>query len=151
MPHFETIDAKPYHCGQIVRVLRHEHHDALMWLGVDTHRELRTCFDGSYMRRAWLCDGRLIGLGGIMGAALSSSGFIWLALSQEATRYPVAMLKEARRQVDEALRSKTTLIAATVAGDEKAARFIQALGFAHHSMKVVGDSWVLRRAMREAA
>lgn len=151
MPLFETIDAKAHHCGQIVRVLRREHRDALIMLGVDAHRELRACFDASYLRRAWFADGRLIGLGGIMGAAMSSSGFIWLALSEQATRYPVAAVKEARRQIAEALATKATLIAGTVTGDFTSARFIHALGFTLHARKRAGDSWVLRRSMQEAA
>jgi hypothetical protein len=154
MPHFELIDARPYHCGQIVRRLRHDMHCAFFALGVDPHRELRTCFDVSYLRRAWLIDGKLAGLGGVFGGALSSAGYIWLALTQEATRYPVAMLKEARRQVAEIGATKHTLIASTLAGDDAAERFIMRLGFElHHAASADARGWIWRRsfALREAA
>jgi hypothetical protein len=129
MATFEIIEARPYHCGQIVRRLRHDMHSAFFALGVDPHKELRTCFDDSYLRKAWLIDGKLEGLGGVFGGALSSSGYIWLALSQEATRYPVAMVKEARKQMAEIATTKHSLRATVLEQDKAAERFIGRLGF----------------------
>ena len=151
MPRFEIIEAQPYHCGQIVRRLRHDYHAAFRLLGIDPHRELRTCFDASYMRRAWLIDGKLEAVGGAFGGALSSESYIWLAISQDATRYPKAMLTEARKQLAQVTAIKHVVIASTLATDDAAGRFIMRLGFKpHESLCETGWIWQ-RELLQEAA
>ena len=156
MTKFEIIPGRLSHCGQIVRRLRHDYARAFLTLGINPHRELRTCFDASYLRNAWLINGKLEGLGGVFGGALSSAGYIWLALSQEATRYPVAMLKTARKQMEEIGATKHTLIASVFVHDHAAARFIARLGFLpSERFRVAPDAggwvWQRRQVMREAA
>ena len=129
MAMFEIIEAKPYHCGQIIRILRHEHAQALRAYGNDFHRKLRTAFDSSAYRRAWLIDGKLAAVGGVTGTLMAPQGFLWLAVSQMATRYRVAMVKEAQAQIDMLLRVKTDLFAVTIVGDKTAQRFARHLGF----------------------
>ena len=145
MTEFRIIEAREYHCGQIVRRLREEHHAAIMGLGVNAHREIRAKFDDSAFRRAWLIDGRLAGLGGVTGPIASSSGFIWLALTAQATRYPVAVMKEARRQMANILSIKRDLVSSLIPGDRTAIRFATRLGFeiAHTSMVPYGDGEVI--------
>lgn len=145
MTEFRIIEAREYHCGQIVRRLREEHHAAIMGLGVDAHREIRASFDQSAYRRGWLIDGRLAGLGGVTGSLASSHGMIWLALTAQATRYPLAIMKEARRQLAEILETKRDLVSSLIPGDRTAIRFATALGFeiAHTSMVPYGDGEVI--------
>ena len=126
---FEIIEAKIHHCGMMARLLRYEHHEALARLGADPHRELRACFDQSAFRRAWLIDGRIAALGGVTGTALAADGQIWLAASQRATRFPRAMIEEARRQLDVIMVVKRNLTTAILVGDRAAARFAVFLGF----------------------
>jgi hypothetical protein len=109
-PCFEIIDARAYHCGQMARILRHDHLAAMERMGADPHRELRTCFDNSAFRKAWLIDGKLAALGGVGGALVSGHGMVWLAFSEQATRYPVAIIKEARRQLDGLMGVKRELV-----------------------------------------
>ena len=129
MPTFATIPAKPWHCGQMCRLLRHEHRNTIAQLGIDCHAELRARFEASSFRKAWLIDGRLAALGGIMGAPLASSGFVWLALSEQARRYPIAIVKEARRQLDAVMVVKRELATTVLNGDEAAKRLAIFLGF----------------------
>ena len=53
------------------------------------------------MRKAWLIDGKLSALGGVTGSKMSSTGFVWLALSSAAMKYPIQIVKTARAQLDE--------------------------------------------------
>ena len=126
---FEIVDAKIHHCGQILRKLRLAHREAIERVGANSHRELRILFDASYIRKAWLIDGSLAALGGVSGSILSPFGFAWVALSEEATRHPVALLKETRRQLDEAMTTKSELATTIVGGDDAAKRFAIFLGF----------------------
>ncbi len=128
-PRFEIVEAKPFHCGAMARLLRREHAAILARRGDDIHRELRGCFDQSAFRRAWLIDGRLAALGGVTGTALSSDGMLWLALTQEATRHPKAIVDEARRQLDGLMQVKRRLSAFIHGGDEAALRLAIFLGF----------------------
>lgn len=128
-PVFQVIDAKPWHVGQMIRILRKQHQQAMAPLGVNGHRELRTAFDGSYMRRAWLIDGKLTGLGGVVGQTLESVGRVWLALSDEARNYPIEVIKEARRQLAEIMRTKHELATTVLPEDAAAIRLACFLGF----------------------
>jgi hypothetical protein len=78
MTRFQVIEAKEHHCGQIVRRLRAEHARAIAGFGVHAHREIRTNFDASAFRRAWLIDGRLAALFGVTGALLGVAR-LWVA------------------------------------------------------------------------
>ena len=120
---------KPYHCGKIIRRLRIDHNDAFMKLGLNAHKQLRACFDDSYFCRAWIIDGRLAGLGGVTGSLLSPVGYIWLALSEEATHYPVKVMREARAQISEIMQVKRSLITTVLKNDEPSVRFATRLGF----------------------
>lgn len=135
MPDFTIIEARPYHCGQMARLLRWEQQEVTAKLGLDTHRELRDRFDASGFRRAWMIDGKLAGLGGVVGSRLAYEGFLWLAFTQAATRYKIELVKEMRRQL--AIIGLTTRRLSTVVmdGDETAMRFAIFMGFVPYEEK----------------
>jgi hypothetical protein len=113
----------------MVRILRREHQKAVAMIGFNSHRELREHFDQSIFRRAWLIDGKLAALGGVTGSEIAAHGLVWLAFSETATRYPIAIIKEARRQIDILAETKRLLICTLVEGDEAAERLAIFLGF----------------------
>jgi len=113
----------------MVRRLRAEQRDAIAALGVNLHRDLRSNFDMSTFSRAWLIDGELAALGGVTGPEISSSGYIWLALSGLATKFPVETVKEARRQLARVLLTKRDLVTTIIPEDKKSLRFAEWLGF----------------------
>jgi hypothetical protein len=143
MPDFTIIEAKPYHCGQMVRLLRHEHQQVIARIGANSHRELRAHFDNSSFRRTWLIDGKLGALGGVTGGKLSSGGLVWLAVAHNAMKYPLAMVREARRQLDEIMTVKRDLVTTILEGDEASKRFAIFLGFVP-----LGSEWVNRAESR---
>jgi hypothetical protein len=113
----------------MARRLRAAQRESLISAGLDPHRELRARFDDSYLARAWLIDGRLAALGGIVGTILSFYGFVWLVLSEEAGQHPVTIVKEARRQLAEIMITKHELATAIVTSDAAAIRLAAFLGF----------------------
>ena len=129
MPVFEIVQAKRYHCGEIARRLRVEQKEAVIRAGDEAHRRLVQVFDESSWCRAWLADRKLVGLGGIRGPLSSATGEIWLALSADACRFPVEMIKEARRQLREILQVKRQIVTAIAESDSASMRFGLHLGF----------------------
>lgn len=125
----EIVDAKIRHCGQIARYLRVDHAAMLMRRDVPIHRELRRHFDASYYRRSAFVDGHLAAVWGCEGALISSSGFLWLALSQYALKFPTAALRYAKREIDHLAKTKTELGTTLLPEDEAAQRLAVFLGF----------------------
>lgn len=148
MTKFEIVEAKPWHCGAMARMLRHRHLAIVEQAGVNVHRELRQCFDASAFRRAWLIDGELAAIGGVMGTLASPTGTIWLALSERATRYPLAIVKEARRQIADIMATRQQILTSIVFGDDAARRLAIFLNF-HVAHDGVGDA-AYSRAARKA-
>lgn len=79
--------------------------------------------------RAWLIDGELAGLGGVTGSEISSTGMVWLALSEKATQFPVEIVKETRRQMARILITKRELVTLIIPEDKTSLRFATWLGF----------------------
>lgn len=151
MTRYQIVEAKAYHCGQMARILRDEHKKALSILEVNTHKELRACFDESTFRKAWLIDGRLAAVGGVTGPALSSDGTVWLAMSQEAHKHPREILRESRRQLREISLVKNSLLTLILLRDETSFRFATHLGFHVSPLKTeVFDAALMTYETREA-
>lgn len=129
MPCFEIREGKAWHCGAISRALRYEHQKAILLLGVNAHQELRGIFDASIYRKSWFIDGRLAGVGGVTGTAVSSYGVIWVAFTNEATKYPLALTKEMQHQLSVIMETRKLLQCTIMEGDEASERFAIFLGF----------------------
>lgn len=125
----EIVEAKLWHCGAIARSLRVEHAGMLIRMGVPIHRELRDYFDRSYYRRSALVDGHLVAVWGCEGSLISSSGLLWLAMSQYAVKFPIAVLRYAKREIAHLAKTKTELGTTLLPDDEAAHRLAVFLGF----------------------
>lgn len=125
----EQIVARPYHCGIISRRLRAEHKGILDEMKVPTHRELRDAFDSSYMTRAWLLNGSLFAIAGVIGTQISSHGVIWLAITDEAAAHPVQVARGAMRFIEEVMKTKHALSTTMLAGDRAGVALGYFLGF----------------------
>jgi hypothetical protein len=136
-PNFSVIAAKPWHAGQMARTLRHDHERAALALGLSPHRGISERLSSSSWNRAWMVDGKLAALGGVDAPALSHVGMVWLAVSQWAMCHPVALVREAQRQLDEIMLTKRELVTAVLDGDEASHRFAVFLGFTPWPMAAV--------------
>lgn len=161
MTTFQIVEGKARYCGQMSRLLRSAHRDAVTAIGVDAHRELRDRFEASAFRRAWLVDGRLGALGGVVGSPLATEGFVWLAIAESALRHPIAVAREAGRQIDRLMKTRRALVTVALDDDPRALRFALRLGFEPMNDET-GTRWrrvavgsgtavALRYVMREAA
>jgi hypothetical protein len=127
---FTIADAKRPHCGQIWHRLRHEHQHASLRLGLNGHAELVSVLQESSYAKSYFADGELIAMGGVIGCLISPLGFVWLAITEEgARRYPIALAREARKQLDTIMRAKMELVTTIIGGDEAAKRLAVFLGF----------------------
>lgn len=125
----ERIEPKLFHCGIMSRRLRVEQIGAWVSPGSDVHRTLRDSFGRSYWTRAWTIDGDLAGLAGAIGSPASPLAFVWLAMTNAATRHPKLLVQEAREALDELMSNKIALQTTCLGSDEAAVRFAIFLGF----------------------
>lgn len=128
-PKLEIVQAKAIHCGRILRRLRREHAQSFALVGLNAHRELRATLHNSSYAKAALLDGELAAIWGVTGGELSPYGFVWLCLTNAATAYPNIILREARRQLAEIMKTKVELVTTVLRDDEAALRFAIHLGF----------------------
>jgi hypothetical protein len=126
---FETSEGRAHHGGQIARHLRVGHRIALGSRAGQTHQQIRDRFDDSSFSRAWFVDGRLAALGGVCGGIISPEGFVWLAITEAATRFPIAMTKEALKHLGDVMLIKRRLTTVVLRDDLASVRFAEALGF----------------------
>lgn len=126
---YQSIEARPHHIGPVVRALRARETAPAVAAGISVHREVRRVFESSAYRRSWQVDGKTVATGGVVGTLASSQGFVWLALTEAATRHPRALLEHARAHLREIGQTYSTLITTVVRGDETARRFAARLGF----------------------
>lgn len=147
----EVITARPWHCGQISRILRVEHDAGLRRCGAPPHAAFRERLSESYLTRAWAIDGKFVGLAGVIGTPLSVFGGLWCGLSVEATKHPLAVVREARRLLSDAMVTKREILTSIIGGDEAALRLAVFLGF-HVKHDLLGEpqrSRSGRRSLRE--
>jgi hypothetical protein len=152
MPRFDLIDAKIWHCGQMCRRLRSQHAIAVAGLDIEPHMQLRTLFDDSAYRKAWLIDGELAALGGVTGTSMSTWGYVWLAITDKAAaKHKFAIVREARRQLALLMTTRHELATTIIGGDEAAKRLAVFLGFhvAHEGRGSPATSRYGRRTLQE--
>lgn len=147
MTSFRIIEAKPWHCGQMVRLLHAERHAFTLNLGVsEAHRHLRVCFDNSSFRRAWMIDDQIAVVGGVVGSMMSADGYLWLCVSELARRHRVAFVKEAHAQLKQVLHTFRRLVITIVDDDNseerRDIRFAIFMGFniSREKIDVMGEA-----------
>lgn len=126
---FEIRDAKPWHVGQMARMIRKDQRNAIVKIGVSPHQELSKIFNSSSFKKVCLVDGKLQAMWGVVGTLISSSGFVWMVVTDEAMRFPVKMVKETRNQLRIISEITPKLFTALVDGDEVAIKFAKYFGF----------------------
>jgi hypothetical protein len=104
-------------------------------LGLNPHKELRDIFIKSREVFSWFLDGKLMGMGGIIGTLVSNSVHVWIAVSQEGLRYPREFLTICNNGLSWLKTSHDEITATVMSHDETAVRYIRKLGF----VKVFGN------------
>lgn len=125
----EIVNAKRYHCGHMARLMRVEHHAALLRMQVPIHREIRRTFDLSFYRRSAFLDGDLAAMWGLEGSMLSSAARVWLVLSQHVLKHPTLILRHAAREIERMAATRSELVTTVIPDDDAAHRLVAFLGF----------------------
>jgi hypothetical protein len=79
--------------------------------------------------KAWMIDGRLAALGGVEGPLVAESGYVWLVISREAAKHPIAVLRTAKRHLSEIMKVKKELSTTIIRKDSPSFRLAGWLGF----------------------
>jgi hypothetical protein len=125
----EIVEAKPFHCGQMARMLRAEHENVLTKLGVRPHRALRASYDDAPFAKACFIDGRLACLWGVDGTLACDEAHVWMALARWMTPHARTVLTVCKQQVNELLKTRRRLRTLMLIEDKTSFRFAQHLGF----------------------
>lgn len=147
-PKFEIVEAKRYHCGQIARRLRPTHLEAFARVRLSPHHQIRFLFDHSDFRRSWLIDGEMGAMFGVVGPSMAPVGHVWLFISNRGANFPIAFIKETRRQLDEIMVMKRILETTVTDGHEDAQRLAAFLGFYVSMPPLPGAAAYSRRGRR---
>jgi hypothetical protein len=128
-PNFQTVRARRADCFTIARTLRPKQRAAMIALGLRPFEEFQDAYDNTLAPKAWFINGELAAVGGVAGSAVSPYGFLWLALAEHATKYPVAVVKECARQFRDVLTIKRHVITTLLPDDRSAWRFADFFDF----------------------
>jgi hypothetical protein len=126
---YRIEDAKPYHVGRMARAMRAGHRQSLLTIGAKVHGELLSVFRASGVRRSCFIGDRLVAMWGLIGSLASSSAYVWMAVSPEATMHTLELLREAQRQMADFNETRGEIEATILAGDAPALHFAVFLGF----------------------
>ena len=135
---FEVREARLHDCGKLSRMIRATHRAEAEKFHSNLHADLQARYFESAFCRSLFIDDRLAAMGGVIGPELATAGYVWVALSQEATKYPLSITKEAKRQLAIIMNTRRELITTVMGGDDDALRFAVFLGF-HVSQGDGGD------------
>lgn len=126
---YSIIPASVRHIRPMSATMRTAGSMAVQAFGFEPRAALRRAFVASFYCRTALVEGRPVAMWGLAGTLLSDSAYAWLVLSREVTRMPIAVVREARAELQRAARAHGD-IATTVLPDDKASiRFALHLGF----------------------
>jgi hypothetical protein len=150
MARLEIIPAGREHCVAIAQSMRREQERALLTCGFDPLTEIIRAFEESLEPKAAFIDGSLAALFGVASPSLSPIGELWFILTERAMCCPLAVVKEARRQIDIAHRRYPQLITTLPPGDDRARAFAERLGFRIIPGHFVRGAPLARRVVADA-
>lgn len=122
------VSAKRWHCDVIATQLRLETVAGLERMGLTPSDVMRRFFDESYKCFTLMIESEPAVMTGVTGSLLSPEGFVWAAVTDRATRYPVTVVRALQRCGDEFFVGKDELVTTIVDGDDKAMKLAIFLG-----------------------
>lgn len=114
---------------------------ALDGYGFNPRAALRRAFRSSSHCRTALVDGRPAAMWGVIGTLLGDSAYVWLVLSKQIRRMPVAIVREAKAELARVMENRSEVKATVLPDDVEAVRFAGFLGFRPEGRLPIGDSF----------
>ncbi len=126
---YSVVPASVRHIKFISEHLRPEAAQTSKWFGLQPRVGLRLDLIRSLYCRTAIKDGVPVAIWGAKGVTLSERAVVWLALTDLAVRFPVSIMRQARKELAELSGSGLHLSAEIDPTDKKAVQFARALGF----------------------
>lgn len=126
---YAIVNAVSGHVSMMCEALRPNDKEELKDFGVTAKRALWRSWRASMIRKAAFVDGEIAALWGIVGSPLGIEGNIWLLTGTSIERAKYTFIKEARREVHEALEIFPMLTGVVSIRYTQAVRFLELLGF----------------------
>lgn len=126
---YAIIPGSIRHVKPLARTLRPAACMTLQAFGQDPRKSLQRAFIGSHYSRTAIVGIEPIAMWGIQGPVLSDSAIAWLALSDKAAKWPLAIVRRARQELAQMQDRVDKIYATILLGDERAMLFAKTLGF----------------------
>lgn len=101
----------------------------LQGYGYNPRQALHRAFIASFYCRTALSNGRPVAMWGVTGTLMSDVAFVWLVLSQEITKIPLSITRDARRELAKIMENYDEIATTVLPDDEAAIQFAVHLGF----------------------
>src|ERR1700730_13050515 len=125
---YTIIDAEPSHLDLLHARLRALDCLELMACGNSARAHLQRCFDLTIMRKTAFVEGEIAACWGLHpGSLLSNTGHPWFLTTATIERVPIALVKEARRQIEGMLEVRPRLENYVLASYTGAVRLLSVL------------------------
>lgn len=126
---YEVVPSTALHVRPMSAKLRAAAAITLQGFGYRPREALRRAYVASRYCRTALMDGKPIAMWGVKGTMLDDVAFVWLVLSDEVTRFPLAVVKEAQAELAKIMETVDEVAITVLPDDEAAIRFACYLGF----------------------
>ncbi len=143
---YDIVKASVRHVKPMALGMRAASWLAMQRYGGGARRAVFKAFTLSSYCRTALIDGKPVAMWGVVGSLLDERADVWLFLSRDIGRMPLAIVREARAELGVATEQYSYLEATIVPEDEASIRFARFLGFEgrEEDRIPIGDSYVLR-------
>ena len=129
MTGYSVVPTSVRHIKPMSRDLRAAACVTLQGFGFKPREALHRAVLASYYCRTALKDSKPIAMWGVKGPLLADTAVVWLVLSDEVTRMPLAIVREARAELAKVMENKKEIAITVLPDDAAAIRFAVFLGF----------------------
>lgn len=142
---YDVVPSSVRHIKPLSISLRPAACATLRAFGADPRRALHQVLRQSSYSRTAILDGLPVAMWGAAGAMLSDSLTVWAALGNDAVRFPLAIVRRARAELEKIGEHGTELRAMVATEDERAILFARTIGFAQSDEFEVPDGMLAMR------
>jgi len=133
-PRYEIVAGSVLHVKPLVRSMRPASYAATQAYGYEPRQALRRVMQQSHYCRTALIKGRPVAMWGASGPLLADRANVWLVISDDLRHMPIAIMREARRELALVASRYEELSATLLPGDATSVRFAIRLGFCGKDM-----------------
>jgi len=143
------VAAVPAHMNELKANLRARDAQEIIDFGSSIEESFRLTWRRSLLTKTVLAGGRVVAVFGVGGAATGGTGQPWLLTTGLFERFPVFVLREARRETLEWLRIFERLESLVDAGYSQACGFLEHIGYTLDPPRPIATGINVRRFWME--